>query len=428
MSKVTGATIAPGSLSEAAKRRGLFAILGCNFFMWGGFFMVVPLISVHYVDDLGWAAASIGLVLGVRQLTQQGLTLFGGAMADRLGVKGLICTGLFIRALGFAGMAWASTFPLLLGTTVLAALGGALFEAPRAAAIAALTDARNRARFYSLSGVIGGLGMTLGPLLGALLIRFDFALVALTAAACFCVTFLLSLLLLPPVRVAAEPRGLWDGLGMALHDRPFMLFNILLMGYWFMWVQLTISLPLIAKEISGRSEAVSWVYTLNSGMSVLLQYPLLRLAERRLRPMPILIIGMALMAIGLGNVALADSVPALLLCVACFSAGALLATPSQQTVTADLANPAALGSYFGVNSLALALGGGLGNFSGGVLYGLGQQLDAPGIPWLIFGVVGGCAVLGLALLERRRARAIERPLAVPPIERSLPTPQPVRQK
>jgi len=177
-----------------------------------------------------------------------------------------------------------------------------------------------------------------------------------------------------------------------------------------MWVQLTISLPLIAKEISGRSEAVSWVYTLNAGMSVLLQYPLLRLAERRLRPLPILILGMALMAIGLANVALAHSTLALLLCVACFSAGALLATPSQQTVTAAIANPVALGSYFGVNSLALALGGGLGNFSGGVLYGLGQQQGTPALPWLIFGAIGGGAALGLALLARSRERA---PLARP---------------
>jgi DHA1 family multidrug resistance protein-like MFS transporter len=415
-------------LSEAAKRRGLLTILIINFFMWGGFFMVVPLISVHYVDDLGWAAAAIGLVLGVRQLTQQGLTLVGGALADRLGAKGLICIGLLVRALGFAGMAWASTFPLLLGTTVLAALGGALFEAPRAAAIAALTNARNRARFYSLSGVIGGLGMTLGPLLGALLIKFDFSVVALTAAACFVVTFLLALLMLPQVRVAAERRGLWDGIGLALHDRPFMLFNLLLMGYWFMWVQMTISLPLIAKELSGLSESVSWLYMLNAGMSVLLQYPLLRLSERWLRPMSLLTLGMALMAIGLGNVALVGSVPALLACVACFSAGALLATPSQQTVTADLANPVALGSYFGVNSLALALGGGLGNFSGGVLYGLGQQYALPAFPWLIFGAVGGCTVLGLALFDRRRTNAPERPLAVPLAERALPTPQPLQQK
>src|SRR5688572_1465386 len=78
-------------LSDATKRRGLLALLAGSFFMGVGYFMVIPLIAVHYIDGLRWAAASIGLVLGIRQLTQQGLTLFGGMLADRLGAKGLIC-------------------------------------------------------------------------------------------------------------------------------------------------------------------------------------------------------------------------------------------------------------------------------------------------------------------------------------------------
>src|SRR5262245_65141708 len=119
-SEATAGSDLPNTFSEATRRRGLLAIITGNFFMWGGFFMVVPLISVHYVDDLGWAAAAIGVVLAARQLTQQGLTLFGGALADRIGVKGLICAGQIVRALGFAGMAWADSFPLLLGTTMLA--------------------------------------------------------------------------------------------------------------------------------------------------------------------------------------------------------------------------------------------------------------------------------------------------------------------
>jgi DHA1 family multidrug resistance protein-like MFS transporter len=389
-------------LSEATRRRGLIAILVDTFFMWGGFFMVIPLISVHYVDDLGWSAASIGLVLAVRQLTQQGLTLPGGMLADRVGAKWLICAGMLLRAAGFACMAWADTFPLLLASALLAAIGGSLFESPRSAAIAALTNETNRARYYSLLGVVGGLGMTLGPLLGALLLRVDFSIVALVAASCYLVTFLLTVLFLPPVQVASERRGLTYGIALALHDRPFMIFNLLLMGYWFMWVQLSISLPLVARAISGSSDAVSWVYTLNAGMSVLLQYPLLRLAERKLRPLPILVLGVATMAVGLGGIGLAGSVTALLLCVALFSAGALLASPTQQTVTAGFANPTALGSYFGVNALALALGGGLGNYSGGLLYGLGQHRAAPALPWIVFCVVGLASALGMALLHQRQ--------------------------
>jgi DHA1 family multidrug resistance protein-like MFS transporter len=403
------------TLSDAARQRGLAVILVDTFFMWGGFFMVIPLISVHYVDDLGWAAASIGVVLAVRQLTQQGLTLPGGMLADRVGAKRLICTGMLLRAGGFACMAWASSFPLLLASAVLAAIGGSLFESPRSAAIAALTNVTNRARYYSLIGVVGGLGMTLGPLIGALLLKVDFALVALVSASCYIVTFALTLVLLPQVPVASERRSLTYGIGLALRDRPFMIFNMLLMGYWFMWVQLSISLPLVARAISGTADAVSWIYTLNAGMSVLLQYPLLRLAERWMRPLPILVLGVAIMAVGLGGIGLTSSVAALLVCVALFAAGALLAAPSQQIVAASYANPAALGSYFGVNALALALGGGLGNYSGGLLYGLGQQREAPALPWLIFCIVGLSAALGMALLDRRQVSRQPEPQPEPTV-------------
>lgn len=383
------------------RRRGLMVLLADVLLMWTGFLMVVPLISVHYVDGLGWAAASIGFILGVRQVVQQGLSLIGGALADRLGAKGLICVGMVIRGVGFVGMAWARSFPTLLLAILLAALGGALFEAPKAAAIAALTDERNRGRYYALNGTVGGIGTAIGPFVGAVLLRIDFALVAIVSGGCFLVAGLLTALLLPAVRVAAGHEGIAHGIGLALRDRPFILFSGLLMGFWFMWVQLAISLPLLAKALSGTSDAVSWIYALNAALTITLQYPLLRLAERWLRPLPILALGVATMAAGLGGVALAGSPPALLACTALFATGAILAMPSQQTVAATLANPAARGSYFGVNMLALAFGGGLGNWAGGFLYGLGQGSGVPALPWIVFATVGLVAAAGLVLLHRR---------------------------
>jgi MFS family permease len=209
----------------------------------------------------------------------------------------------------------------------------------------------HRPRFYAVQGAISGVGMAVGPLAGALLLPYDFALVALGAAFCFLITFLVTLLFLPPVRVASGDRGLTEGIGLALRNRRFMLFNLLTMGYWFMWVQLSIALPLKAQAVAGTAATVSWVYALNSVMTIVLQYPLIRLAMRRLAAGTILVLGLLLMALGLGLVAFVGDVAALLACVACFSLGALLVAPSQQTVTAELANPAALGSYFGVVSL-----------------------------------------------------------------------------
>jgi MFS transporter, DHA1 family, multidrug resistance protein len=389
------------SLSEEARRRGLLVMLADTFLMWGGFFMVIPLISVHYVDTLGWAAASIGLVLGVRQVTQQTLTLVGGAAADRLGARGLIAAGMLVRALSFAGMAFADSFALLLFSAFMAAVGGALFDSPSSAAIAALTRPDDRNRYFTVLGVVRGLGLTLGPLAGALLLRFDFALVALVAGGCFLLAFVVTLLFMPPVQVATERNDLTYGIRLALADQRFMALTLLLMGYWFMWVQLTISLPLTARALSGTADAVSWVYALNAIMSLVLQVPLMRLAERWMRPLPILVLGTALMALGLGTVAAAETIVVLLACVALFSLGALLAVPSQQTVAADLANPAALGSYFGVSALALAFGGGIGNVAGGLLYEFAQARGVPAAPWLAFCAIGLVSAAGLLVLHRR---------------------------
>jgi DHA1 family multidrug resistance protein-like MFS transporter len=85
----------------------------------------------------------------------------------------------------------------------------------------------------------------------------------------------------------------------------------------------------------------------------------------------------------------------LLLAVVVYSLGIVLARPSEQTVAAGLANPVALGSYFGVAALAVAFGGGLGSYAGGLLYDLGSSLGLPTLPWLVFTLIGLIAAAGL---------------------------------
>lgn len=398
------------TVSERERRRGLVTLLIGTFLMFGGFFMLVPLISVHYVRDLRFAAAAVGLALGIRQLTQQGLTLIGGALADRWGAKWLICGGMFVRSLGFAGLAWAESFPMLVAMCVLAALGGSLFEAPRSAAVAALTEPGERARYFSLTGVVGGLGMTVGPLAGAALIKSSWPVVCFTSALCFAAGGAIMAWLLPPIAAAADQQSTGRGIALAAHDRPFVALTVLLGGYWFMWVQLSISLPLVAQRFAPLALSTPlglWhlgggasVYTVNAGLTVLLQYPLLALAERRLRPIRVVLVGVVLMTIGLGAITWSTSMSGLLLCVAVFSLGAMLVQPVQQSLTAEMADPSTLGSYFGFSALALAFGGGIGNFAGGWLYDLAQRFAFPALPWICFATIGAGVALGLIALDR----------------------------
>jgi DHA1 family multidrug resistance protein-like MFS transporter len=406
------------TIDTAKRRRGLFVLLADSFLMMGGFFMLIPLISVHYVNNLGFAAATIGIVLAVRQLTQQGLTVIGGVLADRWGGKGVISWGLAIRTVSFAGLAWAHSFTALLLLCILAALGGALFDAPSRAAVAALTEPSERARFYSLSGVAGSLGMTVGPLLGALLLQFDFAFVCFASALFFGIASLMTIIWLPSIAVALDRQPAGAGIMQAARDRPFVIFTLLLCGFWFMWVQLAISLPLVAQRWGTPSldtpfgtfaiNGTAWVYILNAGLTVMLQYPLLRFMEYWLRPMSIIVLGTALMAAGLGMVAASGSLLMLLGCVVLFALGSMLVQPVQQSVIAAMANPNALGSYFGFGALALALGGGIGNFAGGWLYDTAAQIGWSALPWLVFCIVGLTVAIGLAIFDRFSLRVRER--------------------
>lgn len=55
-----------------------------------GFYMLMPYLAGYLAGPLGLAAWAIGLVLGVRNFSQQGMFIVGGTLADRLGFKPLI--------------------------------------------------------------------------------------------------------------------------------------------------------------------------------------------------------------------------------------------------------------------------------------------------------------------------------------------------
>jgi DHA1 family multidrug resistance protein-like MFS transporter len=394
------------SFSDAVRARALNALIVSNFLMWGGFFLIVPLLSVHYVAGLGWSAGAIGTVLAVRQLTQQGLTVFGGALSDRLGARGLILAGLAVRALGFALMGQAGSFWTLMAASLVAGVGGALFDAPKNAAVTTLTTAESRSRVFSLMGVAGNLGMVVGPLAGALVSRAGFATVALVAGAVYLVAFAIVALTLPDSRSratvattgAATDAGSGSGLaglGVVVRDRAFVTFTAFAAGYFVLSTQLNVAVTLRATELHGV-DAVGWVYGVNAGLAVLLQYPLLRLAERHFSTKRILVGGVALVTLGLGGLAFAGTFVALLACVAVFSLGAMLTFPTQQTLTARLARRGLYGAYFGFGALSLGVGGAVGNAIGGLLYDAGAALGQPALPWLSFAALGTLTALGLA--------------------------------
>jgi DHA1 family multidrug resistance protein-like MFS transporter len=396
--------VAVNDLSPRARVRGLRTVLAVWFLMNAGFFLIIPLLSVHYVDRLGWAAAFIGLVLAVRQFVQQGLTIFGGALADRIGPRRLILLGVLIRAVSFVVMGFATVPWLLLLSGLLAALGGALFDAPIRATLATLAPEEELTAVYGRLGILQNVARTIGPLIGAYLIRFDFQMVGLAAAAFFLLAFFITLLFLPPISVCSEPQTARAGLRLAAGDRAFVIFTLLMMGFWFMWVQLSIAMPLEIRALTGQDSSVGLMFTISAVLAIVLQAPALRLTERHLQPTVTIILGVVIMALGMGLIGLGHSLVVFYAGLFFFSLGTVLAMPNAQTVTAEMSDDRARGAYFGVNSLAMAIGGGLGHILGGTLVDVAAARGAPALPWLVFAGAGVLTAVGLAVFTWQRQR------------------------
>ncbi|CAI2446354.1 multidrug efflux MFS transporter MdtH [Serratia liquefaciens] len=376
------------SLVSQARSLGKYFLLLDNLLVVLGFFVVFPLISIRFVDQLGWAAVVVGAALGLRQLIQQGLGIFGGAIADRFGAKPMIVTGMLMRAAGFATMAMADQPWILWFSCALSALGGTLFDPPRTALVIKLTRPHERGRFYSLLMMQDSAGAVIGALIGSWLLQYDFHFVCWVGAGIFVLAAGWNAWLLPAYRISTVRAPMKEGMMRVLRDRRFLTYVLTLTGYYMLSVQVMLMLPIVVNEIAGSPAAVKWMYAIEAALSLSLLYPLARWSEKRFRLEQRLMAGLLLMTLSLIPVGLATSLQGVFTLICCFYLGSIIAEPARETLSASLADPRARGSYMGFSRLGLALGGAVGYTGGGWMYDTGHAVGMPELPWILLGIVG----------------------------------------
>ncbi len=383
------------SLVSQARSLGKYFLLLDNLLVVLGFFVVFPLISIRFVDQLGWAALIVGIALGLRQLLQQGLGIFGGAIADRFGAKPMIVTGMLLRAAGFATMAMADAPWILWFSCALSALGGTLFDPPRTALVIKLTRPHERSRFFSLLMMQDSAGAVVGALIGSWLLQYDFHFVCWVGAAIFVLAAGWNAWLLPAYRISTVRIPMKEGMLRVLRDRRFLTYVLTLTGYYMLAVQVMLMMPIVVNEIAGSPAAVKWMYAIEAALSLSLLYPLARWGEKHFRLEQRLMAGLLLMTLSLLPIGLATSLQGVFTLICCFYLGSIIAEPARETLSASLADPRARGSYMGFSRLGLALGGALGYTGGGWMYDTGRTMNMPELPWLLLGAVGFATLLAL---------------------------------
>ncbi|GII67454.1 putative ABC transport system membrane protein [Sphaerisporangium krabiense] len=368
-----------------------------------GFYMLMPYLAGHLSAGLGMAAWAVALVLGVRNLSQQGLFLLGGTLADRLGYKPVIVGGCLLRTAGFALLGLSDSLPALLVASVATGFAGALFN-PAVRAYLAHDAGPRRVEAFALFNVFYQAGILAGPLIGLALVALDFRLVCLVAAALFAVLTVVQIRALPRCAVPPASTGAATGVLAAwrgmLGDRPFVLFCAAMAGAYVLSFQIYLLLPLAA----GGSGAVSLLFVLSAAVAIAGQTRITDWARRRWSNSAAITRGLLLMGAAFLPPALcvtlwprstAAQVAAVVVCTAVLALGTTLSYPFEMDTILTLSRGRMVATHYGLyNTVA-----GVGIAAGNLLVGLLIDLRSPALPWLALAALGGACALAVHVLR-----------------------------
>ena len=379
---------------------------------------------------LGFGEQSVGFLQSIVYAATYVVPILGGALADRYGYRRMLLVAFSLLAAGYFAAGHVSSYALVFLALLVMATGSGLFKPVISGTIARTTDETNSAFGFGIYYWMINLGAFLAPLVVSVLKGFSWRYVFVASA------LYTGLMLLPTVFAFRDPprpastktlREVLVDAAEVLADARFMLMIVVYSGFWVLYFQNFGSVLWYLRDFVDRapvSAAVTswlrglglpWTFTfdvehvtvINAGTIILLQVLISRLV-RDWKPLPTIVTGMALGAVGFLLLASSRDPWVFVLGIAVFSIGEMTAHPKYYSFVGLVAPADRKAVYMGYAFLYGVLGSLLGSSLGAFLYeamlkpALGTpQADARARTfWLLFAALGVVAVAGLVLFAR----------------------------
>lgn len=371
-----------------------------SFLMNVSFFAFIPFLSAYITGNLALSAGIAGVVLMLRQLTQQGTSFLSGILGDRFDYRLMISIGMILRGAGFTMFAFCTSPFELIAAAIITGIGGSLFEPTSKAALTIFTPPKKKGDIFSLDKIVRHSGIICAGILGGLLLQLDFFYSSLVCGGIFILSGILTFLILPNEKIAVPKQSFADSWRKVRSDHLFIFFTVSMTGFWFMFMQLYLTIPLHAAKVFDHSSFVSSLFIVYGMIVVFLQYPLQKWTKRFQR-LSVIKVGMSIMGAGILLVGLSDAFLLFWIGFCTYAIGIMLVEPTSYEYTADIAPPQFSASYFGFSLLAMAIGGGISQGAGGWLFEHMPQLN-----WMIGALAGIFSALCIHILQWRRSKNI----------------------
>lgn len=373
-----------------------------------GFGIVAPAIPL-LARSFGVGDLAASAVISVFALMRLVSALGGGALVERFGERRVLATGIAIVAASSAAAGAAPSYGWLLALRGIGGIGSAMFSI---SALTLLLRSVSPDRRAAASGIFSGsflVGGVLGPALGGLVTdaspRTPFFLYAGTLA----VAGSIGLLALPRTPLAAAPLGdgvptevrtsLGEAMRMPAYRAALAAYAAQTwtsLGLRSSVVPLFVTASVGAGGLGASPRLVGLGLGLSAALNVVTLYPAGRYADRRGRR-PVILAGLALLAMSMGLLAVADSTAGYFLGLAVLGPGSGMLAVAPAAVVADV-----VVGRGGKAIAAYQMAGDVGSVAGPLLAGaLAEQVSYGAAFGATAGVIVAALLIGLTAPETR---------------------------
>lgn len=354
-------------------------------------FMSLPFLTIILVTEIKVDLVTAGFTVGLSALTGTIGGFIGGNLSDRFGRKWIAVGSLFLGGLSFAGIAIADSawqFMLLNG---LIGLFRTFFETTARALMADFTIQEKRFRVFALRYWAINVGVSIGPLLGAILAVYSSQLAFFITTIVYIIYalflwYLLNKYILEIKSVknhSSQATDFFKTIRIIAQNRAFVYYllacTIITIGF----SQIQSSLPIYMKQTLDSKGAFyyPWLLSLNAVMVVILQMTITSWAEKRKLIISILL-GILLFSLGFVMFSFGNPISMFFIGMIFYTLGEVLLVPAFNVLLDRCATENLRGSYYGASNIQS-----LGDFIGPMFGG-----------WLLLKTGGSWAYLLMAII------------------------------
>ncbi len=366
---------------------------------WYGMFMVLALYLTGSRDTgaLGFSQEQKGLMMGLVVGTLYLMPLITGAIADRIGFKLTLIISFSSLSIGYFMMGIARSFPVMFMAFFITAIGAAMFKPVVSATIAKTTNHKTSSIGFGIFYMMVNIGAFIGPLFAAQVRQEGWEYVFFGASAIILLNMLLTLILFKPAPIkstinktfAEEIRQIFRNIAVALSDIKFVVFLLIVVGFWTMYNQLFFTLPTFIHDWMNTAIVYDKIYNLwpwlaetigtNEGtiapeimtdldaLYIVIFQLLVSWGVMKWRPINAMITGFLICAIGLGLTFMQHNPMYLFITILIFGIGEMASSPKITEYIGKIAPKDKMALYMGCSFIPMAGGNYFaGWLSGGV--------------------------------------------------------------